>query len=173
MFILSQSQVLPTLLQFIDIEDIPQKYGGRLAFESGDMPNLDPAIRECMSIGPEADAETYLLTAPVRWIDDGSDGEMKAISVGSMGGERRQQQVAVLHPEMTRIATHASRMSRTDPPPAPVTNGAVPTAAMAQVSISAPQEPVIVSASDGADLKKEPTEFVTPPSSPSEIPLHI
>ena len=201
MFILSHHQVLPTLSQFIEVENIPKKYGGKLDFESGDMPNLDPDLRECLTISPGADAERYFLTAPVRWIDAGEDGEMKALGVGSIDGKQRQEHVATLHSLATRVATREGRLSRAptqqstayapvaaanhvtsqvqhpppiskeppavkvvsntlEPSPAPMMNGAGLNGVPPE-KITLPSRPV--------DLGRQKTEYVTPPSDPSEI----
>ena len=108
-FILSQHQVLPTLLSFIDIANIPKKYGGQLDFECGKMPILDQQVRDCLNIASGAETEKLFLTAPVRWIDAGDDGEMTAIGVGSMDGKQREESVATLHSLAVRVATNASR----------------------------------------------------------------
>ena len=116
-FILSQHEVIPTLTQFIDIENIPKKYGGRLDFECGKMPNLDPQVRDCLTLAPGPETEKFFLTAPVRWVDESDEGEMTALGVGSIDGKPRQDQVATLHSLMTRIATHQSQraMQEKDP----------------------------------------------------------
>lgn len=88
------------------------------------MPNLDPDIRQHLSIEPIRDAETFFLTSPIRWIDageSGEDGEMTALSVGTLDGDRRKERVAVLHALATRVATHSSnfRSQRTETPTLP------------------------------------------------------
>lgn len=110
-FILAQHDVLPTLSSFIEIENIPKKYGGKLDFEYGKMPNLDPNIRQHLSIESTKDAETLFLASPIRWIDEGEsgeDGEMTALSVGTLDGKQHKERVAVLHALATRVATHSS-----------------------------------------------------------------
>ena len=210
MFVLSHHQVLPTLSQFIDVEDIPQKYGGKLAFECGDMPNLDPALRECITIPPGVDAERYFLTAPVRWIDAGEDGEMTAVGVGSVDGKQREEHVATLHSLATRVATHSERLSRnptqqslhtplqtysgvssttslsvpqsqipaTTKPVMSDTSLQPPTTMLAHASINeTPTHPVqnggppekIALPPRPTELERQKTEFVTPPSDPSEL----
>ncbi|KAG8529898.1 uncharacterized protein KY384_005379 [Bacidia gigantensis] len=111
-FVLSQHQVLPTLTQFIDIKDIPKKYGGQLDFQCGDLPNLDPELREHLTIPPGEEAERFLLTSPVRWAAQGADGEMFAIGVGSINGKERQEPLATLHGLVARTTTHRERLSR-------------------------------------------------------------
>ena len=118
-FILSPNQVLPTLSSFIDIADIPKKYGGQLDFECGKMPMLDQQVRDCLSIAPGSDTEKLFLTAPVRWRGADEDGEMTAVGVGSIEGKQRKEVVATLHSLAVRVATSSSRRTqsyRADPP---------------------------------------------------------
>lgn len=180
------------------------------------MPVLDPQVRDCLSITPGRDTEKYFLTAPVRWIDAGEDGEMEALGVGSIDGKPRKEAVAILHSLAVRVATSSSRNTQSQwaetigapasrPPthhssalpsrphskgqatprsrpislqPAPdtilnnasvhqkpvplgdasqhpITNGGPPEA------ISMPPRP--------AQIERMKTEYVTPPSDPSEI----
>ena len=58
---------------------------------------------------PGYEIEKLFLTAPVRWIDAGDDGEMTAIGVGSMDGKERKEPIATLHSVAVRVATNASR----------------------------------------------------------------
>ncbi|KAK4693210.1 hypothetical protein P7C71_g4147, partial [Lecanoromycetidae sp. Uapishka_2] len=106
-FILSSNQVLPTLSTFMDIEDIPKKYGGQLDFECGMMPVLDPQIQQCIDIKGGAKGQDFFLAAPVRWIEAGEDGEMTALGVGTIDGRQRQEPVAVLHSMAVRVASHS------------------------------------------------------------------
>lgn len=76
------------------------------------MPNLDPDLRSYLTIHPGQETERYFLTAPVRWLDVGDDGEMEAVGVGSVDGEQRKEHVATLHGLATRVATHRERLSR-------------------------------------------------------------
>ena len=71
---------------------------------------LDPQVKQCLTIAPGSDTEKLFLTAPVRWIDAGEDGEMTALGVGSLDGKQRKEPVAILHSLATRIATHSSNV---------------------------------------------------------------
>ena len=118
-FILAQHDVLPALSAFIEIENIPKKYGGNLDFEYGKLPNLDPNIRQHLSMEPTKDAETLFVASPIRWVDGGEnrdDGEMTALSVGTLDGKEHKERVAVLHALATRVATQSSnfRSQRTE-----------------------------------------------------------
>ena len=146
-FLLSQNDVLPTLSTFIDIEDIPKKYGGKLDFEYGQLPNLDPKIRQHLSIEPTENAESLFVASPIRWVNEdesGLDGEMTALSVGTVDGKQRKERVAVLHALATRVATHSNNFQsqRTETTTLP----SRPAAAKSQTALETPQS---VSVSNG------------------------
>ncbi|KAL8802738.1 MAG: hypothetical protein Q9200_006484 [Gallowayella weberi] len=105
-FILSQEQVKPTLAAFMDISSIPKKYGGELDFECGMMPSLDADLRRCLEI-KDARLEELFLTGPTRWVD-GDEGEMIALSVGSMDGAPHKEAVATMSQLAVRTATSSS-----------------------------------------------------------------
>lgn len=112
-FILAQHDVLPALSAFIEVENIPKKYGGKLDFEYGKLPNLDPNIRQYLSMEPTRDAETLFVASPIRWVDAGEirdDGEMMALSVGTLDGKQHKERVAVLHGLATCVATQSSNL---------------------------------------------------------------
>ncbi|KAL1974682.1 hypothetical protein VTN31DRAFT_4886 [Thermomyces dupontii] len=74
-FILSQSEVKSTLEKFMPPSSIPEKYGGTLKFQFGDMPNLDDAARELIGgveCGPpkEGDTKPTYLKGPMRCYRD-------------------------------------------------------------------------------------------------------
>ncbi|CAD6573490.1 MAG: hypothetical protein ASARMPRED_006094 [Alectoria sarmentosa] len=133
-FVLAQQDVLPTLSSFIDVDNIPKKYGGKLDFTYGKLPSLDPDIRQHLSIEPTRDAETLFIASPIRWIDageNGEDGEITALSVGTLDGKPRKERVAVLHALATRVATHSSnfqsqRTETTTLPSRPATSNGEP-----------------------------------------------
>ncbi|KAL8823851.1 MAG: hypothetical protein Q9191_005498 [Dirinaria sp. TL-2023a] len=109
-FILSEKDVYPTLVNFIDHDSIPKKYGGGLNFECGKLPVLDPQVRGALDI---RGSEEMFLTAPVRWMDD-ENGEMMALGVGSIDGRERKERMAVLHSlalkTLTRSSTHQDHL---------------------------------------------------------------
>lgn len=96
---------MPTLSAFIDVANIPKKYGGELDFESGMKPVLDSAVLNVLDFESVngTSAETTFLTAPVRWID-GKDGDLIALGVGSDHGHERREFIATLRSE---VAKHA------------------------------------------------------------------
>lgn len=109
-FILSQDQVKPTLSAFMDVSSIPKKYGGELDFECGMMPSIDPEIRKCLDL-KNPKLEELFLTGPTRWVD-GSEGDMVALSVGSIDGKPHKEAVATMHSWAVRTATGSSNFQR-------------------------------------------------------------
>ncbi|KAL8975912.1 MAG: hypothetical protein Q9205_007983, partial [Flavoplaca limonia] len=105
-FILSQEQVKPTLLAFMDVSSIPKKYGGELDFECGMMPSLDPDLRKCLEM-KDPKLEELFLTGPTRWVDS-DEGEMVALSVGSIDGNPHKEAVATMSSIAVRTATNSS-----------------------------------------------------------------
>lgn len=105
-FILSQDQVKPTLLAFMDVSSIPKKYGGELDFECGMMPSLDPDLRKCLEM-KDPKLEELFLTGPTRWVDS-DEGEMVALSVGSIDGKPHKEAVATMSSLAVRTATNSS-----------------------------------------------------------------
>ncbi|KAL8948044.1 MAG: hypothetical protein Q9222_005736 [Ikaeria aurantiellina] len=105
-FILSQDQVKPTLSAFMDVSSIPKKYGGDLDFECGMMPSIDPEIRKCLEF-KKPNLEELFVTGPTRWVDD-ENGEMVALSVGSIDGKEHKEAVATMHSWAVRTATNSS-----------------------------------------------------------------
>ncbi|CAK7243451.1 MAG: hypothetical protein STHCBS139747_004974 [Sporothrix thermara] len=91
-FILGSHEVLPTLLTFIDIKNIPKQYGGELEFNWGEMPNLDPAIRERLTWSDGFDA---IPKGPLYWrpIDE---ERLECIAVGSENQKERLVRVCTI-----------------------------------------------------------------------------
>ena len=103
-FIIPEKEVLLTLSAFIDIENIPKKYGGGLDFVCGVTPVLDKAVLDVLTLSaPGPDALKTFLTEPVRWID-GPEGDLVALGVGSVSGVARKEKVATLQAHAARNA---------------------------------------------------------------------
>ena len=60
-----------------------------------------------MTIETTGDAPTFLVASPIRFVNEGEDGDMTALSVGVLDGKQRKEKVAVLHAEATRVATQS------------------------------------------------------------------
>ncbi|KAL8725044.1 MAG: hypothetical protein Q9181_006561 [Wetmoreana brouardii] len=102
-FILSHEQVKPTLSAFMDVSSIPKKYGGELDFECGMMPSIDPEISRCLEL-KDPKLEELFLTGPTRWVDN-EEGDLIALSVGSIDGKPHKEAVATMHSWAVRTAT--------------------------------------------------------------------
>ena len=98
-FILSAAEVKPTLLQYMDEENIPKKYGGKLDFKFGDMPMLEPAIADSLDWSDETRKGGFrsFPTGPIKW-QKGADGTMQAVAVGSKNGTKRNTPLAATRP---------------------------------------------------------------------------
>ncbi|KAF4632106.1 hypothetical protein G7Y89_g6025 [Cudoniella acicularis] len=94
-FILSSHDMKKTLESFIDPENIPKKYGGKLEFQFGDRPVLDPVIQK---ITKWEGGRDNFPEGPMFWVDNDKEGKaIKAIAVGSVQeGEERREDVCVL-----------------------------------------------------------------------------
>ena len=159
---------MPTLSTFVDIEDIPKKYGGKLDFEFGKFPNLDPKMSKHMTIETKGNAETFLVASPVRWVNEGKDGEMTAVSVGVLDGKQREERVAVLHSLATRVATNSSNLQSQG-----TETTTLPVRSATSNSQAAPQGPpvsngAIIPPAPATELSKAPLDD---PSKPSSGPL--
>ncbi|KAF2871036.1 CRAL-TRIO domain-containing protein [Massariosphaeria phaeospora] len=93
-FILSPANVLPTLSQYIDPDNIPKKYGGNLDFEWGMMPILEPDIQTAIKWeAPETQNGQHTFpTGPIRW-EQGADGSLLAVGVGNENGRPRHRTI--------------------------------------------------------------------------------
>jgi hypothetical protein len=93
-FILSPSNVYETLLQYVDHENIPKKYGGGLDYEFGSMPNIEPAMEAEMKWeNPDTqNGKKTFPIGPIRW-EEGPNGDMQAWGVGSENGRPRRRLV--------------------------------------------------------------------------------
>lgn len=99
-FILAPKDVLPTLSQYIDPENIPKKYGGNLDFEWGNMPILEPEIESAIEwIAPEKqNGKNIYPIGPMTW-EYNEDGSMTAVAIGSENGQPRRKTIfKIPHP---------------------------------------------------------------------------
>lgn len=85
--------MLPTLNTFITTDNIPKQYGGDLEFTWGDMPKLDPKIRD---LATWENGFTEFPKGPVYWkkIDDGK--KMECVAVGSVDKKDRYERVCTI-----------------------------------------------------------------------------
>ncbi|KAL2220143.1 putative phosphatidylinositol transporter [Thermoascus aurantiacus ATCC 26904] len=92
-FILSPSEVLPTLTAFMDPSSIPKQYGGELDWEWGDMPNLDEPARQLaggLEIPPKpGEKKPGFVKGPVLFKGDHIE------VLGTEGGKNRRMNIPV------------------------------------------------------------------------------
>lgn len=103
-FILSAADMKPTLEKYIDIENIPKKYGGTLNFDWGMMPQLEPAIANSFKWEEAAPAggQRTIPTGPSKWRQR-SDGVMEATAVGTVDGKQRETAFASVEPGFSNL----------------------------------------------------------------------
>ena len=88
-FILAPADVRPTLEAFIAPENIPARYGGGLAFDWLDPPNLDPRLAE--RVRWPADARASFPKGPLFWRPvSGDPDKLECVATGSSGGAVRR-----------------------------------------------------------------------------------
>ncbi|KAL1303320.1 hypothetical protein AAFC00_006723 [Neodothiora populina] len=98
-FILSKENMKTTLEQYIDPENIPKQYGGKLEYKFGDLPNLDPKIQQVLkwSAPEKLHGHNTFPTGPIRW-QRYENGDLAAVAVGSENGHLRDRKIATLTP---------------------------------------------------------------------------
>lgn len=92
-FILSHSEIIPVLSQFMEMKDIPKVYGGELPWEYFDEPLWDDGI---MNLCQWEDGYTCFPPGPKKWvpIDDGK--RLECIAIGYKDGEPRHDRVCTI-----------------------------------------------------------------------------
>jgi len=113
-FILSAANTKSTLLEYIDEENIPIKYGGKLDFKFGDMPMLEPGIANKLKWSEDVRQGKWrsFPTGPIKWTHDAS-GNLVALAVGSENGKRRNRVIAGLKPSDTAASATLLRPQAT------------------------------------------------------------
>ncbi|KAF2144392.1 uncharacterized protein K452DRAFT_245186 [Aplosporella prunicola CBS 121167] len=126
-FILSKSNMKETLEQYIDSENIPKKYGGKLDYEFGMMPIIEPAIEKNLAFETPnmQSGKKTIPTGPIRW-EENAQGRVEAVAVGSEGGKPRRHVVASLANNTSLKAMHGSTIRGATAPPAAGTAAAQP-----------------------------------------------
>ncbi|KAJ6003502.1 hypothetical protein N7451_006049 [Penicillium sp. IBT 35674x] len=90
--VLSSTEVLPALEEYIDNANIPTTLGGRFPFEHGMLPELDDNIWQHFSWRLPSRS---LPPGPIKWTED-VNGRKIALAVGGEAGSRRIEKIAVL-----------------------------------------------------------------------------
>ncbi|KAI5198495.1 hypothetical protein AUEXF2481DRAFT_8667 [Aureobasidium subglaciale EXF-2481] len=96
-FILSKQEMYPTLSKYIEPENIPEQYGGKLKYKFGDLPNIDPDLHNVLqwTAPHKLNGMDTIPTGPIRWVTE-ANGDRVALAVGSESGKRREQKVAIV-----------------------------------------------------------------------------
>ena len=90
--ILQPSEVLPTLQEYLDMENIAKKFGGDFEYDHGMQPKLDPEVERVLRWLPP---NASLPVGPLKWIDEGK-GKRVVVAVGNNEGRGRGEKVASL-----------------------------------------------------------------------------
>jgi hypothetical protein len=177
-----------TLRSFIDPANIPKKYGGELEFEFGDMPVLDPALKDVLTW---KGTHTEFPHGPMFWRDKGDHIELEV--VGSVDGverreivctvvktveasEARQEEEAANDTALKRAATQSSALkvvpTATEAPPMPASEAkaveageVVPASRPEPVSFHTAHDGIkdlSLSESDAVPVATEPVAIETP-----------
>lgn len=86
-----------TLEKYIDPENIPKQYGGKLEYRFGDLPNMDPHIDNVLhwTAPHKLNGKDTIPIGPIRW-QTAENGDRIAIAVGSENGKPRERKIAVI-----------------------------------------------------------------------------
>lgn len=119
-FILGPAEVFPVLNSFMEVENIPKQYGGKLEFGWRDQPNLDPKIKERATW--ESGFDTFP-KGPVLWkaIDDEL---LECVAVGSVNKKQRNVRVCTLPRSYKSVISTNQPYHRADGEAAPATGAA-------------------------------------------------
>ncbi|BDD59623.1 hypothetical protein MAP00_004819 [Monascus purpureus] len=114
-FILSASEVTPTLTSFMDPSSIPKQYGGELDWKWGDMPNLDEPARELVGALETAPAEGEtkpgFIKGPVLF--KGKEIEV----LGTVDGKSRRETIPVPQKEEQNPSEQKEESKAAEPAP--------------------------------------------------------
>lgn len=105
-----------TLSQYVNMDDIPKKYGGNLDWKFGDMPYLDAGIAKALQWRERADdhGRRTLPIGPIKWQYDEPNGHMVATAIGTENKKARQMVIAGLPATagVTRLALNPGRADK-------------------------------------------------------------
>lgn len=114
-FILGPNDVKPTLLKFLEEENIPKAYGGSLEWEWGSLPALEPAIENALK-WPEGQEHKFP-TGPIKWRTTQDGKQLEAVAVGTQAGKPREQIIAtVAHSDVSPQAVELAGATVTNKP---------------------------------------------------------
>ncbi|KAI7540877.1 CRAL/TRIO domain-containing protein [Hortaea werneckii] len=168
-FILSEKNMRSTLEQYVDLDNLPKKYGGNLDWEFGDMPALDPGIVKALDWKETVEQKGHktLPIGPIRWEyedENGKKGDLVAKAIGTEKGKPRRNVIAGLHPEagLARLALSPGRQSVPGNKSRSISNGGGSRAASATAgSIQSPTPVAAAAASSSSPSQDRSTTPTT------------
>ncbi|KAI1177013.1 CRAL-TRIO domain-containing protein [Nemania sp. FL0916] len=92
-FILSDHDVLPVLTTFMDLEDIPKNYGGKLDWSFFDEPAYDDEIKRIVTW---ENGFTNFPPGPCHWHRTEDGKRLECLAVGSQDGKERRVRVCTV-----------------------------------------------------------------------------
>jgi len=148
-FVLSPSEVKPTLEKFIEPRNIPKQYGGELDFEFFDRPNLDPNIREKITW---ENGYTDFPEGPAYWVPVDGGKRLACLAVGSKNSKERRERVCTIPVAFAEGQTPASAGTEAENVSAATQNGAA----------TATEKDAVVEGVQGLTISgSKPTDVVT------------
>ncbi|KAI6810424.1 CRAL/TRIO domain-containing protein [Hortaea werneckii] len=167
-FILSEKNMRSTLEQYVDLDNLPKKYGGNLDWEFGDMPALDPGIVKALDWKETIEQKGHktLPIGPIRWEyedESGKKGDLVAKAIGTEKGKPRRNVIAGLHPEagLARLALSPGRQSVPGNKSQSISNGGGSRAASATAASVQSATPVAAAASSSLPSQDRSTTPTT------------
>lgn len=144
-----------TLAKYVDLDNIPKKYGGNLDWKFGDMPNLDPGIADSLQWKEtfEQNGHKTLPIGPIKWqYDEG--GDLVAIAVGSEDGKPRERVIAGLHPQagVARLALSPGKVEHRKVGQTTVKQTSTPSAAISTSTSASTSTPT----ANGPNMSTDP-----------------
>lgn len=122
-FILSNNEMASTLAKYVDLDNVPKKYGGNLDWQFGDMPFLEPAIADRLQWKTTIEEKGHktLPIGPIYWRYD-DDGNLVARATGSHKGVPRKDDVAGLavEPGIHLLSLNPGRITKSKVNPASI-----------------------------------------------------
>lgn len=104
-----------TLAKFVDMDNIPKKYGGNLDWQFGDMPYLEPPIVDALRWNEQSSEKGHRTfpKGPIKWQYD-EKGDLVAMAIGTENGRPRNRAIAGLHPDagVARLALSPGRLQQ-------------------------------------------------------------
>lgn len=133
-----------TLAKYVEMDNIPKKYGGTLDWQFGDLPFLEPAIANSLNWKENVQEKGHqtLPQGPLKW-NYSEDGDLVMTAIGSENDKPRNRVIAGLHVE-SGVAKLALSPGRAD-------NQALFRATSAQIPAVQDTKPATASMADSSN----------------------